>query len=129
MRSRNSSRPNPGAFAERGGTGEYFLVENRQLVGFDQGLDGCGILVWHIEEGMSENPLEGHTTANHRLVDLEQADGLNQLALATGMGSPAIVAMPVTRTPARRTTGSLPTRRRRRRTSTTRLRPGCECPS
>ena len=78
---------NPGG-AERGGTGEYFLVENRQLVGFDQGLDGCGILVWHIEEGMSENPLEGHTTANHRLVDLEQADGLDQLDLATGPMQP-----------------------------------------
>jgi M6 family metalloprotease-like protein/uncharacterized repeat protein (TIGR01451 family) len=78
---------NPGG-AERGGSGEYFLVENRQLVGFDQGLDGCGILVWHIEESMSENDKEGHTTANHRLVDLEQADGLNQLSLLPGTGNP-----------------------------------------
>ena len=76
------------AGAERGGSGEYFLVENRQLVGFDQGLDGCGILVWHLEESKSENPDEGHTTATHRLVDLEQADGLNQLSLPAGPMQP-----------------------------------------
>ena len=36
----------------------------------------------------SENPDEGHTTATHRLVDLEQADGLNQLSLPAGPMQP-----------------------------------------
>ncbi|MFN2389361.1 MAG: M6 family metalloprotease domain-containing protein [Actinomycetota bacterium] len=73
---------NPGG-AERGGVGEYFLVENRQLEGFDAKLPGCGVLVWHIEESQNqpnrENAFEGHTLASHRLVDIEEADGLDEL--------------------------------------------------
>ena len=57
-----------------GGTGEYFLIENRQQTAFDVGLDGCGILVWHIDEAQTNNASEGHTGASHRLVDLEEAD-------------------------------------------------------
>ncbi|MBI5057601.1 MAG: M6 family metalloprotease domain-containing protein [Nitrospirae bacterium] len=30
-------------------SGEYFLVENRQQVGFDAGLPGVGLLIWHID--------------------------------------------------------------------------------
>jgi len=30
-------------------SGEYFLVENRQQVGFDAGLPGSGLLIWHID--------------------------------------------------------------------------------
>ncbi|MFO7607660.1 MAG: M6 family metalloprotease domain-containing protein [Candidatus Krumholzibacteriia bacterium] len=62
-----------------GGSGEYFLVENRQRVGFDIGLDGCGLLVWHIDESLNHNRDQGHTAGAHRLVDLEEADGLNDL--------------------------------------------------
>jgi M6 family metalloprotease-like protein len=29
-------------------SGEYFLVENRQQTGFDAGLPGSGLLIWHI---------------------------------------------------------------------------------
>ncbi len=64
---------------EVGGSGEYFLLENRQNSGFDQGLPGCGILIWHIDEAKSNNQQEGHDAVNHRLVDLEQADGLAEL--------------------------------------------------
>jgi hypothetical protein len=64
---------------ERGGVGEYFLVENRQQNNFDQGLAGCGIVVWHIEESQTTNRNEGHTLAAHRLVDIEEADGLDEL--------------------------------------------------
>lgn len=35
--------------------GEYFLVENRQRIGFDAGLPGAGLLVWHIEESQATN--------------------------------------------------------------------------
>jgi M6 family metalloprotease-like protein len=58
-----------------GGSGEYFLIENRQQSGFDLGLPGCGLLVWHIDESRTNNKNEGHTAATHRLVDLEEADG------------------------------------------------------
>ncbi|TPG19331.1 M6 family metalloprotease domain-containing protein [Pedococcus bigeumensis] len=60
------------------GSGEYFLVENRQRTGFDAALPGCGLLVWHVDETRP-----GDNSANsdelRRLVDLEQADGLKQL--------------------------------------------------
>ena len=58
------------------GTGEYFLVENRQQVGFDRGLDGCGLLVWHIDEAKVSNTCQGHNAACHPLVGLEGADGV-----------------------------------------------------
>jgi immune inhibitor A len=32
--------------------GEYFLVENRQRTGFDEGLPGEGLLIWHIDESV-----------------------------------------------------------------------------
>ncbi len=49
---------------------EYFLVENRQRVGFDKGLPGSGILIYHVDETMPDNDDE-----SHYLVGLEQADG------------------------------------------------------
>lgn len=48
---------------------EYFIVENRQRVGFDVGLPGAGLLIWHVDETHDNNDLP---TA--RLVDLEEAD-------------------------------------------------------
>jgi immune inhibitor A len=76
-------RPNPGGvdwrFFDHSGTGEYFLVENRQYAGYDAGLSGCGLLIWHIDETVTEdNSANGDET--HALVWLEQADGLNELA-------------------------------------------------
>ncbi|MBU1628207.1 M6 family metalloprotease domain-containing protein [bacterium] len=48
---------------------EYFLIENRQKVGFDKSLPGeGGILIWHIDESA-----EGNDDEQKRLVDLEQA--------------------------------------------------------
>lgn len=60
--------------SKRSGTGEYFLVENRQLTGYDAGLPGCGILVWHIDEDRDPHS-ETNTDDAHRMVDLEDADG------------------------------------------------------
>jgi immune inhibitor A len=53
---------------------EYFLLENRQQVGFDRKLPGAGLLIWHIDETRSNNDNPGAY-----LVALEQADGLFQL--------------------------------------------------
>ena len=61
----------------RGGEGEYFLVENRYKTGFDAGLPGSGLAIWHIDESQTDNDDE-----NHKLVDMEQADGLRDLDFA-----------------------------------------------
>ncbi|MDY6863453.1 MAG: M6 family metalloprotease domain-containing protein [Thermodesulfobacteriota bacterium] len=61
------------------GIGEYFLIENRQLSGFDEGLPGNGLAIWHIDEKQSTNKKEYYPPFNifgHYKVALEQADGL-----------------------------------------------------
>jgi M6 family metalloprotease-like protein len=58
--------------------GEYFLVENRQLVGFDLYLPQAGLLIWHVDDTQTSNANEwypGHTSSGHYWVALEQADG------------------------------------------------------
>ena len=58
---------------------QYFLIENRQLQGFDAGLyrwfsltsggaAGGGLAVWHIDESIADND-----NAAHKKVDLEEA--------------------------------------------------------
>jgi hypothetical protein len=66
------------------GSGEYFLVENRQKVNFDEGLPSSGLLIWHIDESKATNDNTDNThecypggpscTANHYRVALVQAD-------------------------------------------------------
>lgn len=70
-----------------GATGpEYFLVENRQPIGYDSYLPGSGLLIWHIDESKlatgTPNDFEwypGLPMAAHYGVALVQADGLYQL--------------------------------------------------
>ena len=65
-------------------SGEYFLVENRQKIGFDAGLPGAGLLIWHIDGNMistSGNTKECYpalpcNTTRHYGVRLVQADNL-----------------------------------------------------
>lgn len=64
-----------------GGTGEYFLVENRYRSGFDQGLPGDGLLILHVDDAMTANSDE-----NHPLVGIMQADGDGSYLLS-GLGS------------------------------------------
>ncbi len=71
------------SFGQTSGTGEYFLVENRQKTGYDAALPGCGLLIWHIDETRTSNNAE-----NRKLVDLEEADGLNHLDNMTNRGDP-----------------------------------------
>jgi M6 family metalloprotease-like protein len=60
--------------------GEYFVIENRQLTGFDAGLYGYfrlssggtdrgGLAIWHIDDNQLDN-----TDENHKMVDLEEAN-------------------------------------------------------
>ena len=82
------------------GTGnEYFLIENRQQIGFDAGLPASGLAIWHIETSIGTNdrtchpfplrpdpdkPDEPTKIKNcdenlHYTVALEQSDGLWEL--------------------------------------------------
>ena len=64
-------------------TNEYFLLENRQRVGFDIGLPGTGLAIWHINtskttsQHISDNDV--NIDENLKGVDLEEADGLANL--------------------------------------------------
>lgn len=70
-------------------SGEYFLIENRQKSGFDAGLPGAGLLIWHVDGNriaarMASNGVNRDecfpgglpcTKTRHYGVALEQADG------------------------------------------------------
>ena len=69
-------------------SGEYFLLENRQKSGFDSGLPGAGMLIWHIDGSTISSQSTFNTVNNaecysggpscavqHYGVALEQADG------------------------------------------------------
>jgi M6 family metalloprotease-like protein len=59
--------------------GEYFLLENRQKTGFDAGLPGAGLLVWHVDESIESNDYEWYPgcrrCSSHYKVALLQSDG------------------------------------------------------
>lgn len=50
---------------------EYFLIENRQKIGFDKNLYIGGLLIFHVDDSRTNNRDE-----NHYKVGLVQADGL-----------------------------------------------------
>ncbi|KIW54983.1 hypothetical protein PV05_07303 [Exophiala xenobiotica] len=56
---------------------EYFLIENRQLDGFDRSLPGQGLLIWHIDDAKETNRDE-----NHYKVGLVQSDNRRNLEAA-----------------------------------------------
>jgi M6 family metalloprotease-like protein len=60
-------------------SGEYFLVENRQRVGFDTALPGDGLLIWHIDESPIGSQCRYNNDQTHKLVDLEEASGPQDL--------------------------------------------------
>ena len=62
---------------------EYFLVENRQGVGFDVSLPGTerGIVIYHVDETQSTN-----NDQTHYLVDVEEASGTQHLELNLNSG-------------------------------------------
>ena len=65
---------------------EYFLIENRQGVGFDSALPGSnrGLLIWHIDSNQPDNDDQ-----THFLVDLEEASGTQHLELNQNSGDDA----------------------------------------
>ncbi len=58
---------------------EYFLLENRQQIGFDVGLSGTGLAVWHINTSKTSSSHidnnDVNADENLKGVDLEEADG------------------------------------------------------
>lgn len=82
-------RPNPNGvdwnFNVQSGVGEYFLVENRQKTGYDAGLPGCGLLIWHIDESVVDTN-SANADENDPLVKLIEADGQNNLYYANNRG-------------------------------------------
>lgn len=59
--------------------GERFLLEVRLAEGFDAALPGSGLLIWHVDDPAGDN----HDPARY-MVDLEEADGVQDLELAPG---------------------------------------------
>jgi M6 family metalloprotease-like protein len=71
------------------GGSQYFLVENRQRIGFDSHLPGEGLLIYHVDESKSGNSQEwcpGAGPYQHYKVALEQADGSFGLEACYGSG-------------------------------------------
>lgn len=69
---------------------EYFLLSNRQKVGFDSHLPGEGLIIEHIDDLKSNN-----TNEAHYLVDIEQADGRRDLNNNSDSGN-STDAFPIT---------------------------------
>lgn len=53
---------------------QYFLIENRQAMGYDAPIPGSGLLIYHVDESQGGNQDEWHP-----LVGIEQADGRTDL--------------------------------------------------
>ncbi|MCK4894971.1 MAG: M6 family metalloprotease domain-containing protein, partial [Calditrichia bacterium] len=70
---------------------QYFLVENRQRLGYDAALPQAGMCIYHVDESVNtQNDREwypGYTNSGHYLVALEQADGLWQLEMNSNSGN------------------------------------------
>jgi len=57
---------------------EYFIIENRQQVGFDNALPGSGLCIYHVDETAGDW-FGSNNDPDHYHVAMEQADGLFQL--------------------------------------------------
>lgn len=68
------------------GSGEYFLIENRQRIGFDQNLFNEGLLIWQIDPDWvsARWGSNGVNAESHMGVWLRQADGLDDLGQSSG---------------------------------------------
>lgn len=79
--------------AGAGSGDEYFLIENRQKLGYDSYLMGEGLLIWHIDEAKSDNTeewwqgLDGRSA--HFKIGLVPADGAFEIAQKIDQGDAA----------------------------------------
>ena len=65
------------AIASTGDANQYFLIENRQQIGFDVGIPGHGLLIWLVDDGIVIPGLISNTvnSGTHPGVKLVEADG------------------------------------------------------
>jgi M6 family metalloprotease-like protein len=71
------------------GSGEYYLLENRQRIGFDGAIPETGLLIWHIDPWLIQSRLvinAVNDTGSRMGVWLQQADGLDQLSHTAAQG-------------------------------------------
>jgi M6 family metalloprotease-like protein len=71
----------------RDGSGDYYLLENRQGIGFDARLYAEGLLIWQISPSILNQLWPSNLVnayADRMGVWLRQADGLNELGLVNG---------------------------------------------
>lgn len=68
------------------GSKQYFLIENRQGVGFDASVPGSqrGLLIWHVDENKTSND-----DKTHYMVDLEEASCTQHLEQKINEGDDA----------------------------------------
>jgi len=64
-----------------GGGGEFWFVENRQKVGFDEYIPGSGLLIYHFD------PMGDQTNPDRYRLALEEADGRRDLAYNGSKGT------------------------------------------
>lgn len=70
-------------------TDQYYLIENRMNSGYDEGLAGPGLAIYHIDgnaNGKPGYPGDGSYPANHYRVSLIQADGRFDLEMEEDQG-------------------------------------------
>ena len=72
---------------------EYLLVENRQPLGFDRDIPQGGLAIWHVDDNVGGNTVEGFLrqpgwpgNGSHYRVALLQADSLFHLEHNTNQG-------------------------------------------
>ncbi len=75
---------------------QYFLAENRQLVGYDEGLyrfglgrsnNNGGVLIYHIDDAVNSAGGRINSNKNHKAVALEESDNGNVLNTSNGFWS------------------------------------------
>jgi len=78
--------PIPGNWSD---SKQYYLLENRQKIKYDAYLPGEGLLIWHIDEEILDSKWNSNSVnndENHKGVDLEEADGDDDLDSKTNYG-------------------------------------------
>ncbi|MFQ6094288.1 MAG: hypothetical protein ACE5OR_16710 [bacterium] len=68
---------------------QYFLIENRGTVGFDAKLPSGGLLIWHIDNAVTTQ----NDNERHKLVDLEAADGNEDMDRGPNRGDVAAIGV------------------------------------
>lgn len=67
--------------------GEFFMVQNRQQSGNDNGIPGTGLLIWHVDSRLNTSGNEyiaDNSFTDNKLLRLMEADGLEEIETGDG---------------------------------------------